>query len=79
MFKRTVIKTSPFKIGDKVRCVDNENSGRDLDLELFGIYTVSNIDSLGIKLNETGCWYIESRFINVTRELKLKRVLKCIK
>jgi len=61
-----------FKVGDKIECVDNDNSF----LTLGQIYTVHAVSPKHVDLStETGYSFLKFRFINVTREHKLKRIL----
>ncbi len=70
-----------FKIGDKVICIDNDNTGdiyltidkqyiiKDIDMALGSIQTIDNRNDLS--------WYIQSRFTYLIPYIKIiKNIIK---
>ena len=68
-----------FKVGDKIKCINNDNLDfiyERIDLDI--IYTVLDYNKYyGLRLKEIkgSGWYSNYRFVNITRELKLKKIL----
>jgi len=59
-----------MKIGDKLKCIEDSNS-----LMLGEIYTVKGVADDGcVYLEGHFLGYLQRRFVNVTRQKKLKRI-----